>query len=332
MNQRKNLFGLLLLSSLLLILFLLNSCTDRPAPHVYEDVLTLPVDTMALVPEPDSHPVFIEPITVEVGYNVTAKRYFAFMDSLLAALDSVGGFKLDEYLLVRANPWILDTLRHTDYYFRMDTLGEFCEDPQALIFLRAGSKLVIPDSVAIVRMNERMAMTVIDVNVPEFKLRIREGDTVLYTFDVRVGRRENKFLSMAGRVVNLETPIGVGEIVRINKAPWFINPVDGKRYHKTRRDDGRYTKLPGIPWIEPAINGIRQGALIHPTTNRSTLGKSISNGCVGAAEGAMWVVYYHAPLGTKVIYRYDLEIVTASGDTLIMPDIYNRLNSKGKSK
>jgi L,D-transpeptidase ErfK/SrfK len=140
--------------------------------------------------------------------------------------------------------------------------------------------------------------------------------------DVRVGKNEKKFLKMAGREVSLQTPIGKGEIVRINKAPWFINPVDNKRYYKTRRDDGQYTSLPLIPWLEPSINGQRPGSMIHPTTNKSTLGKAASNGCVGLAEGDMWVVYYHAPLGTMVEFKYELNVKSERGDTLKLEDIY----------
>lgn len=133
---------------------------------------------------------------------------------------------------------------------------------------------------------------------------------------------------MAGREISLRTPIGEGEIVRIEKNPTFINPSNNHRYYATRRDDGMYTKLPLIPWLEPSIGGVRPGALIHPTTNPETLGKAYSNGCVGTPEGAAWRIYYYAPLGTKVRFRYDLDIVTEAGDTLHLEDIYNL---KGKS-
>ena len=84
--------------------------------------------------------------------------------------------------------------------------------------------------------------------------------------------------------------------------------MNGKRYEQTKRDDGRYTKMPLIPYIEPEINGHRYGELIHPTTNPITLGKAYSNGCVGMKEADTWRLYYYAPLGTKVVFRYDLEI------------------------
>lgn len=55
--------------------------------------------------------------------------------------------------------------------------------------------------------------------------------------------------------------------------------------------------------LEPAIDGIRIGQLIHLTTNLATLGKLSSNGCIGLRESDAWMVYYYAPLGTKVLFR-----------------------------
>lgn len=262
--------------------------------------------------------------SIEVLYDVPLRHYFVFMDSLLECIGPVAGNPLSEHVLVHANPWIIDSLRVTDYYYLMTYRDTFVEDPNALIVLHRGQLLTVPDSSLAMKIQRRLWRTRITVNIPEFKLRIYEGDSLLYVFDVRVGRKERKFLSLARREVSLETPVGRGEVVRIEKDPWYINPVDGHRYHATRRDDGRYTKLPRIPWIEPTIAGERKGALIHPTTNRSTLGKSVSNGCVGVAEGDMWVVYYYAPLGTSVAYNYELKVIGSNGDTLLLDDIYGR--------
>ena len=169
----------------------------------------------------------------------------------------------------------------------------------------------------------RLSRICIDVNIPEYKLRIYEGDIVVHECPVRVGKNERKYLSLAGHEVDLRTPIGKGTIVRIARDPWYINPVNGKRYHRTRRDDGRYTALPRIPFLEPEIDHRRGGALIHPTTNRSTLGKAISNGCVGLSEADAWTVYYHAPLGTCVRFRYELAVRDSLGKEVRMEDIYS---------
>jgi L,D-transpeptidase ErfK/SrfK len=137
-----------------------------------------------------------------------------------------------------------------------------------------------------------------------------------------VGKNKRRYLETAGRIVDLRTPVGTGKIVRIERDPYFVDPVSGERFFTTRRDDGRRTLMPQIPWLEPEINGLRYGTLIHPTTNPSTLGKAYSNGCVGTPEAAAWVVYYHAPLGTEVRFRYDREVTDERGNTVFLEDIY----------
>jgi L,D-transpeptidase ErfK/SrfK len=81
----------------------------------------------------------------------------------------------------------------------------------------------------------------------------------------------------------------------------------------------------------PEINGIRSGALIHPTTNLSTLGKAVSNGCVGLSEADAWLVYYYAPLGTQVRFRYDLEVHDKAGKIIILRDIYDQKGSENQT-
>ena len=82
--------------------------------------------------------------------------------------------------------------------------------------------------------------------------------------------------------------------------------------------------MPQIPFIETEINGLRNGQLIHPTTNPITLNKAYSNGCIGTKEADAWVIYYYAPIGTGITIRYDLNMVDESGKRHILKDIYNR--------
>ena len=132
-------------------------------------------------------------------------------------------------------------------------------------------------------------------------------------------------MSTVEREVDMKTRTGEGKIVKINRNPRWQNPVDGHEYKTTLRDDLRRTKVPRIPFLNPEINGIRWGQLIHPTTNQETLGKAYSNGCIGTGEGDAWRIYFHAPIGTKVVIRYDLEIIE-NGDTLKLKDIYSYKN------
>lgn len=256
-----------------------------------------------------------------VVHDVPIRTYFEYMDSLAAHLDSTLNYPVDEYLIALANPWLIDTLAHTDYYYLMSK-GIFNEDSQKLPALRKGEKLLIPDSLQADSLKKMLESIVIDINIPEFKLRIIENSRVLYTFPVRVGRVQQKYLAMAGRKVDLRTKTGTGKVIRVNRSPTFINPGNNKKYYTTKRDDGKMTKLPRTPWIEPELDGHRYGQLIHPTTNPETLGKAYSNGCIGMKEGDMWRLYYHAPVGTTVVVRYDLQGIDEKGDSILLKNIY----------
>ena len=263
----------------------------------------------------------VQPILHEITSDITMGAYFEYLDSVVQHYDSLLSHTITEYLIVRANPWLIDTLENTDYYRLMDR-GIFEYDPQSLLAFRRGQSLKIPDAALADSLTAQMEATTIDVNIPEYKLRILLREKVLYTFPVRVGRNETKYLAMAGRDADLRTRTGRGTIVRIDRNPAFINPTNNKRYEVTRRDDDRITKLPRIPWLEPELDGLRHGQLIHPTTNPKTLGKAYSNGCIGMKEADIWRVYYHAPVGTRIVFRYDLGIVNERGDSIHLPDIY----------
>ncbi len=253
--------------------------------------------------------------------EVQMKDYFDFMDAIVCRYDSLLNHSMSEHLIVRNNPWIIDTLAATDYY-RLKERGIINLDQQELVIFRPGNYLIIPDSSNVDSLNRLFDQTYLDVNVPEYKLRIVQHDTVAYKFPVRVGRNERKYLAMAGRTEDLRTRTGEGTIIRHAKDPVFINPSNNHYYHVTRRDDGTVTAMPRIPWIEPEINGRRYGQLIHPTTNIETLGKAYSNGCIGTSEAAAWRIYYHSPLGTRIVIRYDLNAVNDVGEMITLEDIY----------
>jgi lipoprotein-anchoring transpeptidase ErfK/SrfK len=258
---------------------------------------------------------------IVVPRDIQMKGYFEFLDSLILANDSMVNYALTEHIVVRNNAWIIDTLASYDFDLRFPK-GDTIMDQKEEVMLRKGDTLWLPNDSAAARLVAQFNATLIDVNIPEFKLRIIENGVVKHTFPVRVGRDEQKFLSMAGRMASLRTPIGEGKMERLERNPLYMNPVDGKKYYATHRDNGMLTKLPRIPFMEPSINGTRPGALMHPTTNPHTLGKAYSNGCVGMSEAAAWIVYYHAPIGTAVRYRYETHIVDEKGDTIALPNIY----------
>jgi len=262
---------------------------------------------------------------IQILQNIRIGTYFEFMDSVVNKYDSLVSYSLSEHLLVRNNPWIIDTLANTDYY-RMMMRDSFVHDQRQMIVLPKGSYLNIPDSLNACKILEQFSNTEIDINIPEYKLRIFQDSILLYTFPVRVGQHRQRYLKFGDRVTDLRTKTGNGSIVQHVKHPDFYNPVNGKRFYVTRRDDGKTTMMPQIPWIETEINNVRNGQMIHPTTNPKTLGKAYSNGCIGLGEADAWIVYYHAPIGTQLKIRYDLETYDEGMVISVLRDIYNVSN------
>ncbi|MFZ9982881.1 MAG: L,D-transpeptidase [Cyclobacteriaceae bacterium] len=245
-------------------------------------------------------------------------QFFTLIDSIAdqrlpGNLDLTG-----DMILVAANPWILDTLRNTDYREALKR-GRFVDDLLEEVIIPSGSPIRIPDSLESHRIVSELRSTRLVLNIPEFKLRlIRNFDTILVAA-VRVGRNESVFLEAVGREVDLRTPVGKGKIHRVWRTPKSVNLHTGEVYKVTRRDDNRITKMPPVPSLEPEINGNRNGKMIHATTNPVTLGKAYSHGCVGVSEADMWTIYFNLPVGSEIEFRYDL-----IGPDTVYRDIYKR--------
>lgn len=261
------------------------------------------------------------PKMIKVLDNIAIGNYFKYIDSLVIAYDSVVPYPLSEHLLVWNNPWIIDTLVNTDYY-RMIKRDSFVYDQRQLIALPQGSTLKLPDALEASNILADMESAWIDLNIPEFKLRIYQDSVLLYTFPVRVGQNRERYLKMGDRVTKLRTISGEGLIVRHVRNPDFYDPVTYQRFYITKRDDNRSTLMPQIPWIETKVNGLRNGQMIHPTTNPKTLRKASSNGCIGTKESDAWRIYYHAPIGTPLVIRYDLKVSDSLGNEKVLKDIY----------
>ena len=262
------------------------------------------------------------PEIISSSHDIDLYQYFEWMDSTITDLNKDRNYEIDEYLLVRSNPQILERLVNSDYYFLADQ-GIFIEDPKSTVVIHKDEPLQVPDSVTSTKLRESILATSIDVNIPEFKLRIFEEDHLIYEFQVRVGKDKKEYLAMVGRPIDLRTKTGNGRIFAVVKNPTFINPKNNHIYKVTRRDDGKVTKLPNIPWLEPEIDGQRHGQLIHPTTNLRTIGHPASNGCIGLRESDAWILYYFAPIGTKINIRYDLNIIDEDGLEISLPEIYD---------
>ncbi len=315
--SNKNIYWLVLLYAALLVMpsdrrsVLLRRSVDLNAPEIgLRD--TLPPRACVVVPR-----------------DISIKSYFRFIRETVSAFDTITPYPLSEYLLVHTNPWIIDSLESTDYYRRKQRGDTLLSQPNAVI-LHKGDTLFLPDSAAVFALLHRMQNTLIDVNIPEYRLRILVYGDTAYSFPIRVGKNKVRYLATAGHEVDLRTQPGSGSVVRINRYPTFTDPVTGKKFTHTKRDDKITTLMPQIPWVEVELDGRRYGQMIHPTTNPETLGRAYSNGCIGLSEADAWRFYYYAPLGTAVVFRYNLEVIGFSGDTLLLPDIYQWQGKKSR--
>lgn len=283
---------------------------------VYEFSGLIPAKSLLISAHQDSTPPVIH-----ISRPVSISQYFRYLDSLINEINTSFQLNLTEHTLLHSNAWLIDSLNATDYY-KMKQAGIQVLNQRNIAILKPPESLRIPDEDQINAIQTWLDSNWIDINLPEFKLRIYHCDSLLFSFPVRIGQNKKRFLKLAGKVVDLRTVTGTGSIVRQDKAPYFINPVDGKHFTQTTRDDGVRTEMPLIPWLEVEINGKRLGQMIHPTTNPKTIEKPYSNGCIGTREGDAWMIYYYAPIGTRVVIRYDLEVVTGQGDTIHLKDIY----------
>ncbi|MBT8252419.1 MAG: hypothetical protein KJN68_00470, partial [Bacteroidia bacterium] len=110
-------------------------------------------------------------LAVPIKKTVTIAEYFHFIDSLIVQYDSLYTSQISEHHIVRNNPWIIDSLANTDYY-RMTERDSFVYDQKKLIILRVNDTIIIPDHDRVVELDSTFKRTYIDVNIPEFKLRI----------------------------------------------------------------------------------------------------------------------------------------------------------------
>lgn len=289
----------------------------------YSDSLLLDYDTLASTRSFQAESEYL--VRFQIGKNVRIKEYFNWMDSLTIHYDSLTESTLSELHIVHANPWIMTRLISTDYYFQKE-LGNQISNQREMVILHKEDSLSIPSNYLVDSIMSRLNCIALDVNIPEYTLRILENDTILFQFPVRVGKKGQRYLPYLNREIQMETVIGEGQVIEKLRDPIFINFKTGKQYKYTQRDDGFTTRMPIVPALIPEINGLPSNQVIHATTNPITLGKPYSHGCIGIGEPAAWIAYYHCLRGTPVSFRYDLWILDDDGDSIKLEDVYE-LNS-----
>jgi hypothetical protein len=161
------------LTALIVAAFTLNGCKPKQNPVASVDAST-PTKT-------DTSGVKSGLFAHFVPENVPIKAYFKYMDSLARAYDTLVKYDLTAQIIVRANPWLIDTLANTDYY-RQKERGVLVYDQKELVALKKGDTLWIPTDTMARQIIAKQAKIWLDVNIPEFKLRIIEDQDTLGTY------------------------------------------------------------------------------------------------------------------------------------------------------
>ncbi|MCB0853665.1 MAG: L,D-transpeptidase [Bacteroidetes bacterium] len=257
--------------------------------------------------------------------EVVIHDYFSWINQRIERYDSLLPYSLNDGILIHANSWLIDTFAHSDYYYQQ-ARGVMIENQREYTVIKPGDTLRIPSVKEARMIEEKLDQVRIDVNLPEYKLRLWSGDSLICVIPIRIGQNGRKYLATEGREFNLRTIIGKGTIVNILEDPRYVSFSTGKEYIYTRRDDGKTTRMPQIPSFEPEINGVCHGQLIHATTNPNTLGKAYSHGCMGTREEDAWRIYFYVRPGTPIEIRYDLYGVDEAGNPVEFEDVYQLKN------
>ena len=265
-----------------------------------------------------SSPLYMD--TLVVREKVELGSFFDWMDEIVHEYDLSSKDSLTRRHIIFGNPWLINRFRETDYYFQAER-GVFRYNQSESVILFPGDHIRIPNDSIRMEIDCLLSSVELDVNIPEFTLRVLENDSIHHQIPVRVGKPGSAYLPYLEREIQTETVRGVGVIVSINMAPEFLRFSTGEKITHTQRDDGHLTLMPKIPALEPSIGGRRLGQLIHATTNPHTLGKAYSHGCIGTGEGDAWLLYFYTTVGTPITIRYDL-IVEDSLGTHELDDIY----------
>lgn len=262
-----------------------------------------------------------------VDKDIAVKNFFRTLENIAKKYTDSVGYTLNIYQLVNHNAWIIDSLSHTSYYWLKER-GIKDLNQKERIVIKKGTVLLIPTKKEAEILSSRLSANKILINIPEYKLRIFHEDLLIFDCMVRVGRNESRYLKSIDKYMDLRTRKGKGFVYNTQQNPVWINPVDGKRYYETKRDDGVVTKMPITPSITNWLDGYVSGQLIHATTNLETLGKAYSNGCIGTSEEDIWRIFFYCPPGTEVEIIYDLNM--GSTPTELLMDIYEKSQHKYK--
>ena len=95
---------LIYLMTLIFSLVFLNSCQSKKQSNLE----TAQIDSTGIILVYQK--LLNEPTLIQISKDIRVGKYFQFMDSVVGKYDSIVPYDLSEHLLVRNNPWNIDTL------------------------------------------------------------------------------------------------------------------------------------------------------------------------------------------------------------------------------
>ena len=151
----------------------------------------------------------------------------------------------------------------------------------------------------------------IEINIPEFALRVYQGGAVVRTFPVGVGRP------------GFPTPVGEYKVINRMENPTWENPYlkEGAVRIKAGTDNPLGTRWLGF------YNDGRGEYGIHGTDNPSSVGKASSHGCIRMKIKDAESVFSLVEMGAPVSTTYRLYQLEQKGSTVVLksfPDLYRR--------
>ena len=151
----------------------------------------------------------------------------------------------------------------------------------------------------------------VQINIPSKTLEVWDGDTVVKTYPVGVGRK------------NFPTPTGNFKVISKFSSPTWENPY--KAAGEARIYPGKKNPL-GTRWIGFHRNLMGEYG-IHGTNEPNSVGKVCSHGCIRMKINNSEDLYDTVPLGTPVTVTYYTYKITIKGNKIFVykyPNPYNR--------
>jgi len=151
----------------------------------------------------------------------------------------------------------------------------------------------------------------IQINLPEYKLRLVDGGEVVKAYDIAIGK------------ITSPTPTGNYEVTEKEENPTWYPTNNQRREGYTTTGPGPENPL-GVRWIQ--FYGVYG---IHGTMEEEKIGfgYAVSEGCIRMRNSDVEDLYGRITIGTPVTIIYQTILLEAKRDGIhvnLVPDVYNQ--------